>query len=526
MDRRSEPLIIKIMMNSATKPRAGSRVFPSIIFCALSFALALLPAFFSAPVDSDLWWQLRVGLDMLEAGELLGQDPYSYATGHSPWVNHEWLAQLILARVYESGGNAGLSILRGVQLCTILLLLFWIGILLWGSGVTPITFYLLCFVFPITSFYLNLRPRGFAFVFLILLALLHLLYKRGFKRPLYFYPIIIALFCNMHGAFVLGLIFCLCSTASLYLCNDSFGAKSSQSGERSKLGLITLACLLAPLANPYGIDLLFFSFAELGTQHPNIGEWQSLNSQQLPAFLLLFALIGLSMLLKPYRFDQPTFFLFYLATAYLAFKHNRFFILFLFFSTILLFSRMEAIWQLLCGANSGKLVKFCKSWMPLALLTLFLFPLSYLQITRALSAPSSILVDVRRYPVQAVDFLRQNELGAKLGIQFDWGGYALWHLYPKYQISIDGRYASVYGSAYADRQITSYMSGDLSAFNAGAQMQTILVARNSALEASLLKADGWKMVFSDPIAAVFVLGEQFNRAVVELESLPQYKAFP
>src|SRR5436190_44876 len=92
-------------------------------FNALSNALVVLrvPALVSLTygmlrtnADPDLWGHVRFGLDMLSTRALTRSDPYSY-TSDIPWLNHEWLSELIMGLAYRTFGSGGL-----VALCRIL----------------------------------------------------------------------------------------------------------------------------------------------------------------------------------------------------------------------------------------------------------------------------------------------------------------------------------------------------------------------------------------------------------------------
>src|SRR5947209_5636345 len=72
--------------------------------------------------DPDLWGHLRFGLDMLRSGTIVAQDCYSY-TSDRTWINHEWLAELVFAAVYQAGGPPGLVALKAA-----------IGLLILGIG--------------------------------------------------------------------------------------------------------------------------------------------------------------------------------------------------------------------------------------------------------------------------------------------------------------------------------------------------------------------------------------------------------
>ena len=56
--------------------------------------------------DADLWGHLRSGLDILSAKALHVSDPYSF-TSDRPWMNHEWLSELLMAVAYRALGPAG-----------------------------------------------------------------------------------------------------------------------------------------------------------------------------------------------------------------------------------------------------------------------------------------------------------------------------------------------------------------------------------------------------------------------------------
>src|SRR5215471_19981692 len=89
-------------------------------FNALNSALVVLrvPALVSlmygmlrTNADPDLWGHVRFGLDMLSAKALTSSDPYSY-TSDIPWLNHEWLSELIMGLAYRTFGSGGLVALK------------------------------------------------------------------------------------------------------------------------------------------------------------------------------------------------------------------------------------------------------------------------------------------------------------------------------------------------------------------------------------------------------------------------------
>ena len=51
---------------------------------------------------------------------------------------------------------------------------------------------------------------------------------------------------------------------------------------------------------------------------------------------------------------------------------------------------------------------------------------------------------MENYPVKEVEWIASNFSSGRLLIDFNNGSYALWKLYPRFKISMDGRYEEVY----------------------------------------------------------------------------------
>jgi hypothetical protein len=125
-----------------------------------------------------------------------------------------------------------------------------------------------------------------------------------------------------------------------------------------------------------------------------------------------------------------------------------------------------------------------------------------------------------RYPARTMAFIKEQRLPAPLFSVYAWGGYELWRLYPEYRMFMDGR-THVYGP--------DVLREFLEVTNVGPQwrevldrrgVQTILALRSSALSETLLTAGGWRLVFREREAVVFVRETDANRALLSrLEQL-------
>jgi hypothetical protein len=94
------------------KPSSNPAATASFLSLLRSIAWILL--FVTAALtyaDPDLWGHVRFGQDILTTGSLPSLDPYSF-TQDRPWVNHEWLSEIVMAAFYQRGGSVGLVVLK------------------------------------------------------------------------------------------------------------------------------------------------------------------------------------------------------------------------------------------------------------------------------------------------------------------------------------------------------------------------------------------------------------------------------
>jgi hypothetical protein len=91
------------MMDSAeprpAEPRRETFAASFRIGLGTAAATVILVAVAATRADVDLWGHVRFGTDILHSGRLASIDPYSF-TSDVPWVNHEWLAEVLFAAAW------------------------------------------------------------------------------------------------------------------------------------------------------------------------------------------------------------------------------------------------------------------------------------------------------------------------------------------------------------------------------------------------------------------------------------------
>jgi len=109
-------------LSSARRVSRFRQAFSLTRYAPAAVLIAILLADSNRHTDPDLWGHLRFGQAFIAGGHLLHRDTYSYfAAGHR-WRDHEWLAEVVMAFVYNAAGVAGLKLWKFA--CTAAALLF------------------------------------------------------------------------------------------------------------------------------------------------------------------------------------------------------------------------------------------------------------------------------------------------------------------------------------------------------------------------------------------------------------------
>ncbi|KAB2964419.1 MAG: hypothetical protein F9K18_07570 [Thermoanaerobaculia bacterium] len=107
---------------SATAERRAGAPIAALVAAAVALCGVVAGVF---PIfESDLFWHLAAGRWMFEHGEIPRTDPFRFTSGGAPWVDHEWLFQLVVRGVETIAGLDGLILLRAGALGGFTLLLF------------------------------------------------------------------------------------------------------------------------------------------------------------------------------------------------------------------------------------------------------------------------------------------------------------------------------------------------------------------------------------------------------------------
>lgn len=386
--------------------------------------LVLFFIFFLPPIDPDLGWQLRCGEKIFKREGLCSVNKFSLLLSDYRWVNHHWLSQLVTFSAFRFFGLKSLSFLNGLVLATALLL-FWLSIRNFKLEKTAALFLAVFFSWEVFSLGWRSQLWGIAgFCFLLWLK------TKSDANPLFLWtlPIVLLLWTNLHGSFILGLALAGLILLDLFLQKKITGRVFS---------LILFLCFGATFLNPFGWRIYqeawrhFAGPIDLGKI---IAEWTPLSLPVRWAILL----VGSAFLIYFFASFPKTspeispFFL--LPLAFLSLKARRHLPFFVLYSWFLFFS-----FPLKKLKDFSQKYAASEIYLVFSLLILPLFLIAPIRLAGTLSwfnasCPPSPL----NYPCGAVEFLKNQPKKGNLFNRYEWGGFLIWQL-PEYKIFVDGR---------------------------------------------------------------------------------------
>lgn len=456
--------------------------------------------------DTDLWWLLKAGEHMVATRSLVATDPFSWTAPGAFWLNHAWGFELLLYGVYALAGFSGLIALQaGFALATFAVMCWtlrreavpfaWASILI---GVAALA----------TRGFWSPRPQVVTYLGLAILWAIVWEYREGRRDWLAWLPLLMLVWVNLHGGFLIGLV--VLGLATVGLAVDRLFDAGDEALARPRLGrmaTVWLGCLAATFVNPFHVHALVFPFlvAADHTAKEMIIEWFSPAFQypQLRLFegLLLFFLAAQpAARRRPRLVDVGTLVVF----VYLTLDATRNIPLFVIVLTPLAGRLGLEAWTRLLSAITGlDAERRRRAWaaVGLGLLVLLVGVRDLGRVPLRSLRPEWGVADV--FPAGAADFLLAHRLPGRVYNDYGWGGYLTWRLFPHYRMFIDGRVA-VFPPDIREDFIT--INNARPGWREALERRDIgimLVRRGTALASLMREAPGWTVAYEDRHMVVF-----------------------
>jgi len=458
---------------------------------------------------SDLWWHLAAGRAMWADAAIPCCDHFSFTFEGRPWMNHEWLWDLVIWPIFSLDSTA-----LWVAHLAVLLAVFGLAARrcrarTLGWAAPCLTLWL---VASTAHWFLDIRPH----LWTLLLIQLFLLAVERDASP-WTWPPLIAVWVNVHAgfAFALGAIGLHCAIQS---ARDRLGGRPLRDSRRLWCGLG--ACLLAAGLNPWGFHIFVYPLSYLPGLEENpyrqLVEWLPPGSGLAGIdvrgawiiqtfqfrFWLLVALTGCALPLRAAR-AQPLLPALCGVTLCMAVASRRFIPLFAITAAPLVALSIEhGILRL------GKRIQWSSrsEWSPrlrlAGALSLAGIAVASWIPTRLFPDPLGRMTQRDLYPAAAVLALRELPGRPRVLNHYSWGGFILLHA-PAAQVFIDGRANTLYDAEHLhDFQHLMAADADFEQLLARHRIEYALVPDGRLTRALLSLPSPWSIVHQDAVASL------------------------
>ncbi len=441
--------------------------WPPAVTFSVVFVIFLLIALFR--LDPDFGWHLKSGEYFLAHG-IPATDIFSYTASDFPWINHEWLSDILTYVLYSIGGYT--------LLCVISSAVWTFAVWLVARKVHNLTIILA--VLAMTAFS-GVRAITWS---VLGLALLIVIMKAKNHRYRWFIPLLFLVWANVHGSFIIGFAYLL------YLAIK----------ERSLEYVIwTAAGAIMTLFNPYGLDIYVEVIRTItdSSTHARIVEWRSFWIPWIVApYALLwacaFALTGYKNWKKYLGLDV----IFFLAGM----SSVRNLALFVIMSIQVTDERLRQ--------TAAMIPKDLDKPRRLFVATVGVV-ITVAVLTIAVYVYKSVSLDREyTYPKNSVAYLQEHPCKGAIFNFYDYGGYLIWKL-PSEKVYIDGRMATwvMDGQKYMDDyqaalRDKSARDKEFKKYN----VQCVLMINNDERKELIddLKKQHWTVAAEDPRSLLLV----------------------
>ena len=468
--------------------------------------LVILSLFISTEQDPDFWWHLRIGRWMAENGKLPSTDIFTYTVPSHVWTDHEYLTEILMWLTYSRAGLAVLCVAFG--------LITWAGFLLIYRQVRQQPFVIVGVGLAVGAIAGApiWGPRAQMITFALSCLQLYWLqgYLSGRSRALRFFPLVMVLWANLHGGWVIAFVWLGIAMAAELVAWAWDRSNLAHRMHLRFLLIITAASAVAVAATPHFLSLYPYPFQTEGSvaQQKLIVEWFSPDFHQVylrPFEAMVFLLIAGFALRRPSLYE----FLLTAVALGLALQSVRNVALFVAATTPVLINSYSESWNAMARARGWSLVLPPRRLFAVttSVVLIVIAGATAVRIAGSISPANQLSMDRTTYPVGAADWLAAHpDVGTRMYNQYGWGGYLANRFYPQ-----ANRAVFIFGEAalmgdpllnqYEDvqtlrpdwKQVLDQWKVDYVVYNRGEPLANVLATQPD-----------WTLVYQDSVAVIYV----------------------
>lgn len=475
----------------------------------------------------DFWWHLKAGEIIITTKSLPRTDLFSFTCAGKQFILQNWLAEILYFLLYRSGG---LSLIVFVNALLLVLALLPIYHLCREAAGKYLRLGVIAALMAATSllYFGSVRTQVFSFILFGTYYWILSGYRKGTRDWLWSMPLLMALWVNLHGAFVLGLgligLFLICETGRRLVGEGLLSGR-----QLVKLAVILVLCALATLANPdtYRLYAYVQSIAGTAYSRAQILEWQIPSVMELDGVLLFYAPFFLTLLVLLYARLRPditevALFLAFTVFALMAIRNAVWFVLIAapivarYLPTIDWAACLAAIRRFRPGDRLAQwIARRGDTQAPvryglnrqIAVLLLTITVLVSPWVYPHLGNPTfGATLWEKSTPVRAMDYIQQHELTGNIFHPQIYGDYMIWRLWPQQKTFIDGRVHLFDDHVIQDYRLAfrdSHWEDHLAKY----EIRYLLLSKeeedNQMMIATAKNSPHWRLLYEDELSILF-----------------------
>jgi hypothetical protein len=468
--------------------------------------IVTLSLFTAGEQDPDFWWHLRIGRWMVDHAKLPSTDIFTFTVPDHVWTDHEYLTEILMWLIYRAAGTVGLSLAFGLLTWAGFWIIYrqvrrqpWVivgvglamgaiaGSPIWGPRAQMITFFLSCLELYWLQGYLS-----------------------GRSRAVQWFPLVMVLWANLHGGWVIGFAW-----LGVALVSELIGWVWDRENPAHRahvrfLAIIIVFSVLAVAATPHGLTLYPYPFQTQGSiaQQKLIVEWFSPDFHQVylrPFEALVFLIIIGFALRRPSIYEL----LLTVLGLGLALQSVRNVALFVAVATPVLINSYSAYWREVSAARGWKLGLPPRRVFAVvtAVVLAVIAGATALRIVDSTSEAKQRTLDSSSYPIAAANWLAAHpEVGTRMYNQYGWGGYLAYRFYPD-----PNRRVFIFGEAalMGDKLLNQYqdvqtLRSDWKQVLDQYQVDYVVYNKGEALANVLATQPDWTLAYQDSVAVIYI----------------------
>jgi hypothetical protein len=364
--------------------------------------------------------------------------------------------------------------------------------------------------------------------------ILDLYWREGLNR-LWLLPVLMILWVNLHGGYILGLMLVLLYAAAGTLMHLNAKQEARECLRPVKpLAIAALATAVATLANPRGPAILIFPFHLVGRPFimDNVIEFRSPDFHHNSLFMLTLLLYLAILFLSPKKPDpiEGSLALLFIAMSLYSVRYIP--LMLIVVSPMVARRAPEVLGMLADRFSALRVTGGARTMMESISVNVTAMERRFnghlcvwiaiaicFVAARNGTASRDRLFDYRfdeaRFPVSAVDFALRNQIPGNMFNNDGWGGYIIYAGYPRFRVFMDGR-SDMYGEPIL-RQYLKVARADLDYEKVLDQYNVtwVLFDADSAICQLLVAHGKWKLVYADATANILLKNTPENRDLIE-----------